>query len=393
MTATVGVESSRRARPAGMLFAFPIALLAIADVNIDRLGWSTENLGPTSRSAAIFGIWVGALIVAMFLIRRRPNVPLPLPYKLVCLFLLWSLLSSVLGETPARSTAAWLGFASLALFTLFFVERFGIWPMMGGIFLACTALAAASIAGDMLGQDLLALERLAGYTFEPNLLGQLSGLGLVVGATLARSRSIRPTWILTGAPILAFAAIESGTRTTVPAITVAALLLVPRDRRLQVAVTAAIAAILVVAVVGTATLVDSAQRNETEDLSQLSGRIDVWRWSLDHTKDDPILGRGVASGFIQMEDARSRGELTVISGSSHNLTLELLRETGAIGMSLLILAAAAALPWQDERLFPVLGYLAVSGLTMPTAGLPGLIFIGWTVLLAAGSAGQPTSAP
>ncbi len=390
MTLTAESAPNRQTGRAALLLAFPIALLAVGDVNVDRWGWTSEGIGPTSRSVALFVIWLGALLAAMYLIRSRSAVSVPLAHKLMGLFLVWSLLSSVLGETPERSTAAWLGFASLALFTLSFVEHHGPWPVLTGIFLACIALAAASLIGDALGEELRINGRLGGYTFEPNLLGQLSGLGLVAGATLAVNRILRPEWVLCSVPFLAFAAIESGTRTTLPALAVAALFLVPRDRRLRAAVIGAAAAFTFVVSIGVDTIADTAQRTDTENLARLSGRVEVWDWSLDLSSQNPILGYGIASATFQLEDARSTGLLSIESASSHNLVLELWREVGIVGIGLFAAVVTLARPWYDDRVLPILGFLAVSALTMPTAGLPGIALITWLALVARP---QPTSAP
>ena len=147
------------------------------------------------------------------------------------------------------------------------------------------------------------------------------------------------------------------------------------------------AAIVVVALLlggtgATDVLTDNVRRTDSEDLSQLTGRVDIWSWSIDASSDRPLLGHGLATGNAALVRERTVGSIGATSGSSHNLILEIWREVGLVGVAFAAGATAVASRRRQLAAFLVLAYLAASGMTMPTTGLAGVILATWIVVIA-----------
>ena len=114
---------------------------------------------------------------------------------------------------------------------------------------------------------------------------------------------------------------------------------------------------------------------------------------MDSVIERPVLGHGLASALPHVTEARSQGQLTVASASSHNLFLEIPREAGIVGLGILIAAFASARIWTVGFHLPALGYLVVSSVTMPTSGLPAVVFMTWIGVMSGPVINEPTSAP
>ncbi|MCB0989566.1 MAG: O-antigen ligase family protein, partial [Acidimicrobiales bacterium] len=186
-----------------------------------------------------------------------------------------------------------------------------------------------------------------------------------------------------------YAVVESDTRTAFGALAVAGLVAAFDRAPMPLIVAGFVAAVLVYPQVDLADATSAVRRDSTEQLSELNGRTPIWRLSFNAIEQDPLTGAGLASGEPQIRAAAHGEGIAVFSASSHNHAIEIARELGLVGLGLALVALVRAAPWKSRRLRPLLAYLLVMSVTMPTSGLPGLITAAWFVVIATGSTSSP----
>jgi len=378
--ATTPKTFTKRLAPA--IATILVAAVTVADLQIARFDWLAPNLTPTSRTVALGLIWAAAAIYAW---RFRP-AKLPsnqaAVFRLLMAFLVWALISSVFAADPVRSVAVWFGFSAIMLVTVSVVHRVGPDPALWGVLFGTVAISVVSLVQYLLGRAAEINGRLGGVSFEPNLMGQLSGLGLVVAATLVWRRRLDPRIAAAIAGVTLWTAYLSGTRTTWAALGAAGIVLLATRRPLAVLTTTALAVALLFSLGGADLIAERSQRTDTEELSRLSGRTALWDWSIEQSLDRPIVGYGLGSAASSFADAQTAGRVVVNSRSSHNIVLDIVRETGLVGLLLLSAALLRSRFWRKPDIAAILAFLAVSGLTMPVSGLPGVVFVTWITVVA-----------
>lgn len=396
MVAPADTTKATTRRLAPLIATVLIAAVTVADLQIARFNWFAPNLTPTSRTMAIGLVWIAAAAYAWCFRPTNLSRKQAAVFRLLIAFLAWALLSSILAPDPVRSVAVWFGFSAVMMLTVSAVHKVGPDPVLWGVLFGTVSISAVSLAQELLGRPVEIGGRLGGITFEANLLGQLSGLGLVVAATLMWRNRLDPRVALAIAGITLWAAYLSGTRTTWPALGVACVVALATRRTYAVVTTTALALALVLGLGGAELIAERSQRSDTEDLARLSGRVDLWDWSIEQSLDRPFVGYGLGSANATFADAQTVGRVVVVSRSSHNLVLEIARETGLVGLTLLSAALARSRFWQKPAIAPLLAYLAISGLTMPTSGIPSLAFVAWMAVAAwpvPSAEGYPFSTP
>lgn len=269
----------------------------------------------------------------------------------------WVAMSAVWAEDAGTALGAVSRWAlNLSLFPVVYtiVRRqrdvrwiFGLF-VLGALLAAAVGLAGAggtaAAAADAAGQDV----RLAGTGLNPNELGQLMILAVVLSGALGCLRELSP-------PARALAFMGSGLALLALLLTVsrgailglvASLLIAPwvigRGRR-------AAAATLAVVVIGCGALyifafAPQADRDRiTRSESTGSGRTDIWKVGLRMVKANPLLGVGadnyaigavhylVAPGEIKRSDHILYQRLP-----AHNIYLQALAELGPVGLGLLL---------------------------------------------------------
>jgi len=359
-----------------------IAASGVTDLQVERFSWDTNNLGPASRSFAIGLVWVVLAVGGLAGLRRPADRRETAFMSALGVFFIVAFVASVAAVDSTYSIVAWLGFGAVAIFVLAVVRHLGVDAALFGVLLGTMIIATASLLRNVTSGGLEANGRLAGFSLEPNLMGQLGGLAAVVALTLWMRKSLASQWLALIAFVALVAAVQSGTRTTWPALLAALVALGVRRVPLKFVASACLAGAAVLGVAGVGVLASETFREQAEDVIDLSGRPGIWEWSLDRSIERPVLGHGIATGRDMIAVAEAQGLFSVTSPSSHNLALEIFRETGILGLAALAAALAAAQPWRDTSSLPLLAFLAVSGLTMPTGGLAGLVFASWMVVMA-----------
>ena len=140
-------------------------------------------------------------------------------------------------------------------------------------------------------------------------------------------------------------------------------------------------AVLAVATISTAAtdLEELGRRSETEDLSALSGRSLIWERSWELISDSPVTGNGLGSGPADLTGSAIDDGQLLFSPSSHSLPLEIARETGIIGLGLVLFAVVEAHRRRQILFRPVGAYLLVAAFAMPTTGFAGVVALAWLV--------------
>lgn len=185
--------------------------------------------------------------------------------------------------------------------------------------------------------------RFAGAEGDPNTFAAALVVAIAFAGGLAATtprRLPRVGFLAAGALLLA-GLVASGSRGALVAAAVALLsavvLLRPRREQALVAVGLLLLTALALVVVG----------GRLKNLGQDAGRTDLWRVAWRVTEDNPVIGAGLnqfraeAKRHVREPGALSSVELVVDQPQTpHNLYLQMLAETGVVGLFLLLLALA-----------------------------------------------------
>lgn len=231
--------------------------------------------------------------------------------------------------TPAEAAKAWrLVFWSAALLALGSLVLYAIVPQL-------------AIAGNVSGAG-----RLRGLTGAPNSLGPIAAIGLLVGwfVVLPSSRGGRRFLVLLGLAALLLALLFTQSRAAMGALFagwVACLLLA----RPLAGIGALLVGGFVMLAVGFGwfdpdslfgSLASRISRSgRASEVFSATGRLDIWRFSVDAWAERPWLGHGLGSPreIIGEGWASQWGQRT---GSAHNFVLESLISFGLAGTLLLV---------------------------------------------------------
>lgn len=193
--------------------------------------------------------------------------------------------------------------------------------------------------------------RLQGGAGDPNYFAAALMPALAIALGLARASATpaaRRLALLACLPlIVGVAASQSrGALVAVAVMTVAALIVFPRERRALV-----IGISLIFAIGGLYFVADPGAWNRiTHDQYGGSGREDLWLVASRVARDNPVLGVGLANfEIVSPSYVREPGRLTYVNGilrgqEPHNVYLGMLAEVGAIGL-LAFLAIPFACLW------------------------------------------------
>ena len=125
MTTYVGdllpIRNSRRSGARAAIGSALVASIVVADLEIDRYGWSAWNLSPRSRTLALGAVW-GSGVALGWAYRKHIPWRSP-PLMLLGLFLCSALASSLLADDWHHSTAAWGGYAGVTLLIVVVVSK------------------------------------------------------------------------------------------------------------------------------------------------------------------------------------------------------------------------------------------------------------------------------
>ena len=235
----------------------------------------------------------------------------------------------------------------------------------------------AALAGYAPGSDDAATAqvdgRLSGGLGDPNYLaaGIVPVVALAAGLAV-NTRHLGLRWALFGAiAFLAISLIATGSRGGVVAAAVSAIAVITVSRSQKVRLGAILLA--AVAIFGLWFLANSSGTWERirEFDSNGTGRVELWTVAWRMSEDHPLIGVGVNNFQSESVDyVRQPGQLESVNLISeqphvvHNIYLQQLAETGAIGLALLIFVLFAALrtTWKAVRRLERAGALSMASL-------------------------------
>jgi O-antigen ligase len=307
------------------------------------------NAGAKAAGLLIAFAWLGTLrsegTLAVLARHRRL-------LALLALLLVWLTVSLLWADDPALGRAdVWQWYAVALLFTVLFstvrspgAVRLVLWMFVFGL---VVSVVIDSLTGVVTSEG--ADGRLEGAAGDPNFLAAMIIVAVVLGlGLLATTRSAVLRLSLVGAVVfLAVAFLATGSRGGFVAalLTAVAALVVFRGRRIYV-----VTALLIAVGIGVPVL--SASPDTWQRLTEYddggTGRVDLWTVAWRMTEDHPVAGVGfnnfrvVSPDYVREPGSLERVDFLVEQPQVvHNTYLELLAETGVIGLLLFVSLAVA----------------------------------------------------
>jgi putative inorganic carbon (hco3(-)) transporter len=296
----------------------------------------------------------------------------PLLAAALGLFLAWAFISAAWAESPGEARSADLRFAlNFVLFPIALIAirtpRHVLW--LFAVFVA-SGLTAVAFGLPGATEDPADVGRLSGAGLNPNQLGQLLAVAVVLAVALAASRRCSSVVRLAAVAAAALAAIglfltlSRGALLGLAAAALIAPLAVGHGRRL-------IALVLVVATLVGAVAWYAAIAPETA-LDRIthperhggSGREDLWRVGRRMVEDRPVQGVGagnfpVSSINYLLRPGRTEQDRLIVDTPkvAHNIYLTVLAELGIVGLALFLVILGCCLrsALRAARLFAARG--------------------------------------
>jgi O-antigen ligase len=366
---------------------------------VDRL--PAASIGPTAASVLVLLAWLVTLparrrvVAATF--RRTPAL-----YIVLALLLIWMTISIAWAVDPGGAANEfwnwWVAAATLVVVaTSFSQRRFAMMLCAAFVVGALISVVAGLLPGAPASASGLPAEagRFSGSYGDPNFLaaGLVPAIALTVGLLAVTRRSGARTLLLLAAAILTLGLAASGSRGGLVAAAVSGVvaLVVARGRRLPILVTIA-GAMVVVGVWIATTSPGSWDRVRKFDTG--TGRTDLWDVAWRMSEAHPLAGVGL-DGYVKESPRFIRQPgVQLPTGTeftrhllneplvAHNTYLQLLAETGFVGLALfaaLVLASLRA-TWLASRSFerqrdPPMASLARAALIAQIGALSAAIFI------------------
>jgi O-antigen ligase len=339
---------------------------------VSLIAVSALGIGPNLAGGMIAVAWFGALAT------RRSRIPeLVVEHGHLLLMLgalvLWMMLSMAWAELSPFGSDPFFGWLValaivLVISTTLTDRRY--------LRLACAAFvvgAVISVAIGLLGGAVQEeTERVVGGSGDPNFLaaGIVPAIVLAAGLGAGSSRLwVRfATVIAVAALTIGLVATESRGGLIAAVVAVVGLLVLAKRQRAWV-----VGLLLcVLGVAGAWFSVDPAAWERISDLSESTGRTELWTVAWQMWQDHPIAGVGLqgfvdnASGYVRELGPFEFSEfITEQPKVVHNTYLELLAESGLIGLALFLAVAVGCLrrAWQAAVLFERGGDMAMATLS------------------------------
>lgn len=334
----------------GLAVWFPLVFLE---------GLPAFNLGAKAAGLLIIGVWFATLS------KRRERVShtlrmTPWFWAAIAALLVWLSLSLLWSTDTGMVLADLWHWYAVALLTLIVGTTVTDRRVLGWMLLAFAVGATLGVLQGIitggLSTSATAIEtasegRLEGGTGDPNFLaaGVVTGIVIVSGMfTALRGRATR-WWLMAPLGILALglAASESRGGAVAAGFAVIAAMFVFRNRRAEVLSVVAIAIGIAMAWFS---ISPSAWDRVSDFDSGGSGRDELWQVAWRMSEDNAILGVGlnnypvVAEDYVSEPGSLERLDLIVDKAQvAHNAYLQLLAETGVIGLGLFLLVAGLSL--------------------------------------------------
>lgn len=342
---------------------------------------SALGYGPNAMSVLIGLGWIGAYLggrARLRLLAEHRRV-----IGAILLLCVWISLTAAWAGKPgdAGTEAAYWWMAAFAfIITLTtirsprHVSYIALAFVAGAVISVAIGLATGGLSPSAVSSSQTAIEgRLTGGGGDPNqqAAGYVAALFLMLGMFSLFERRITRTWLTLAFLFVTvgfFATESRGGLLALGAATIVALFIAPRQRRRI----AALAAMVGVACVGLLVSSPGAIHRITDLSGGSSGRSDLWRVGWEVFKSHPLTGVG-AGNFVVVEShyalrpgAISRIQyITETPQIVHNTYLQLLAETGIIGLAgfLAVVATSLWASFAAIRCFEAIGNPGYADLT------------------------------
>ena len=341
------------------LINLPLAIVCWLPT-VSLIAFATLDVGPNLAAIAIFLAWLGALAASR---SRMPALIVQHRVVLtgVAVLVLWVMLSMAWAPNPEVGSYGFFGWivalGIILVITTTLTDSRHIRLAIGAFILGAVISVAIGLFGGAVqgGSD-----RIVGGSGDPNFLAagivpaMVLAFGLAASTQRAAVRVVMP--VVVG--LLAIGLLVSGSRGGLIAAIVAlvAVFILTKRRRAWIAVLM----LLTAGVMGAAVSVDPGAWERISDFSESSGRTELWTVAWQVWEDHPAAGVGF-QGFVDHSSAYAR-ELGTLEFSEflaeqpkvvHNGYLELLAETGIVGLALFLGVVIACMrqAWQATQLF------------------------------------------
>jgi len=282
------------------------------------------------------------------------------------LFLLvWTLLSATWAEESSRAFVSTLSFAlSFLLFPITYVAIRRVSDVRPILVAYVLGAALAAIYGVIAQPDAASaissptgaagLNRLAGSIGDPNELATLlaSGIGVATGLIFDRSRSgafrVFCGFLAFVLLIAIFVTLSRGGLVSLAAALVAAIAVAPP--KLRAGAVASVLAVVAISFVFFFGVASQAARDRITESDGGSGRTDIWKVGWRLVEDNPVLGVGggnfqVSSIHYLLVPGTIRFDEYIVDlpTVAHNAYLQVLAETGIVGLVLFLVSIGVSL--------------------------------------------------
>jgi O-antigen ligase len=365
----------------GVAVSLVLAPLVLLDLRIGLILWipttsliavAALDVGPNLIGMLILFGWLGALAThrsqlgTKLLENRRLLV-------LVGALMLWVVLSIAWKQRstpPVEFVVNWVVVGAIMLVVpTILTDRRHLRLAAGAVMVGVVLSVALGFLG---GKLEVTSNRLTGGSGDPNFLaaGCVPAILLAVGlAAGSARRAVRWSVVAAVALVttgLAATASRGGLLAAIIAA-VAAVLLIRHGRRWVLGL------VLCVAGVATASFrINPAAWERVSDFKESTGREELWRVAWEMWQDHPVIGVGLRGFFDNLENyVRQVGPLNFAEFIAeephyvHNNYLELLAETGVVGLALYVAVVVASVrcAWRASQRFEQLGDLAMATLS------------------------------
>jgi O-antigen ligase len=373
-----------------------VGLVLVTPLDISQVGLIDPNGPDVAKWLLRLPFWYLPIAV---LVVRSPRLPDFFRRPPVSWLLVWAgvgSISGLWGLLPVQAVLMGVAILGICLVATWYVTTAGWSAFATAMVVGLTLFVAAGVLVDGINGTLLS-ERARGLSAGPTTLGRLAAINLVLAAGLwtdRRRRSLVALSVLITAPVL----LASGTRTAYAAAAAGLLYggfrrLSSRQRRHALVLLAA----SVTAGVALAAQVDGAISFGTRgDPTSVAGRTSIWPVAIEMFLQRPVLGYGAGSAETVYQIAAGQGRLTFLAGTSHSIVLSPLVLGGAVGFSLLAVAAASTVRRRrrvDAWTVAPLVVVMITGLTESIVHLPSIGLVTIAGCLAAIAVAPPAALP
>jgi O-antigen ligase len=338
---------------------------------VSLIALAVLDVGPNLAGITLVIAWVGALaahgskVAALVVQHRRILLSLGA-------LILWTMLSMAWAEEPRLGTDVFFGWlvagVIITIVSTTLVEARYIRLAVAAFIVGSVMSVSIGFFGDAVQAD---SDRIVGASGDPNFLaaGIVPAVVLAFGLGAASSRGWVRLAVAAAVALLTIGLITTGSRGGLVAAVVAAIAVLVLAKRRRAWVIAGL--LLIIGVGGMYVSADPDAWERISDFSESSGRGELWTVAWQIWQDNPAVGVGL-QGFVDhsADYARALGPLEFSEFLAeepkfvHNTYLELLAETGIVGLVLFVILVVACIrsAWQAAVHFDRQGDLAMATL-------------------------------